>query len=87
MLAGEESFSLFSHGIFTSELQFSTSVCSESVIWQKKPSGPLSPREREGVHDLTLKAHDGEQGRTGVVQLQGSWVTGSCSVIESGMFC
>lgn len=48
---------------------------------------PSVPEEEKGVHDPTLKAHDGEQGRTGVVQLQGSWVTGSCSVIESGMFC
>lgn len=47
MLAGEERFSLFSHGIFTSELQFSTSVSSEPVIQQKKPSGHPSVPEKE----------------------------------------
>lgn len=47
MLAGKERFGLFSHGIFTSELQFLTSVSSEPVIQQKQPSGHASVPEKE----------------------------------------
>lgn len=37
-LADKERFSLVSRGIFTSQLQFLTSLCSEPMIHQEKPS-------------------------------------------------
>lgn len=46
-LAGKERFHLFSHGIFASELLFLTSVHSEPLIQQKKPSGQPSVPEKD----------------------------------------
>lgn len=86
-LAGDERFSLFSHGIFTSELQFSTSVCNESVIWQKKPSGhPQSQRKRRGSmtrHWKPMMESRGEQGlcssRAVGLQALALWLSQGCS--------
>lgn len=46
-LAGKERFHLFSRGIFASELLFLTSVPSEPLMKQKKPSGHPSVPEKE----------------------------------------